>query len=227
MKAILLCAGFGTRMYPLTQDRAKPLLPVAGKPIVGHLVDQLDACKCFDDIIVVANERFHHQFVEWGDDRVTILNDGATDNDNRLGAVQDLAWTVRKHGIDEPVFVSAGDNLFRNVIGPFVTDYRQRPRNLVACYREPDPEKLKRTGVAEISGDGRLVRLVEKPTSPATEWACPALYVLQTGRSRRACCARARRRARQLHRMARATGSGVRPRDAREPSRRGQFGRVR
>ncbi len=180
MKAILLCAGFATRMYPLTKDRAKPLLPVAGKPIVGHLVDQLDACACFDEILIVANERFHHQFVEWGDDRVTVLNDGATDNDNRLGAVQDLAWAIHERRIDEPILVAAGDNLFRNVIEPFVVDYRRRPRNLIACYREPDQDKLKRTGVAEISADGRLVRLVEKPTSPPTDWACPALYMLET-----------------------------------------------
>lgn len=179
MKAILLCAGFGTRMYPLTKDRAKPLLPVAGKPIVARLVDQLDACECFDEIVVVTNDRFHHQFIEWGDDRVTVLNDKATDNDNRLGAVQDLAWAIRERRIDEPVLVAAGDNLFRNVIEPFVADYRRLFRNLVACYHEPDPAKLKRTGVAEIEPGGRLIRLVEKPASPPTHWACPALYVLE------------------------------------------------
>ena len=81
-------------MYPVTKDRAKPLLPVAGKPIVGHLVDQLEATGNFDEMLVVCNQRFHTQFVEWGDKRVTVLNDGATTDETRLGAVGDLAWAL-------------------------------------------------------------------------------------------------------------------------------------
>ena len=119
MKAILLCAGFGTRMYPLTKDRAKPLLPVAGKPIVGYLVDQLESIGSFDEILVVCNKRFHTQFVEWGDGRVTILNDGATTDETRLGAVGDLACALKHRGVHEPSLVVAGDNLFRDSLGGF------------------------------------------------------------------------------------------------------------
>ena len=179
MKAILLCAGFGTRMYPLTKDRAKPLLSVAGKPIVGHLVDQLEATENFEEILVVCNERFHTQFVEWGDGRVTVLNDGTTTDETRLGAVGDLAWAIGHRGVDEPILVAAGDNLFRDSLAAFVADYDAKPRNLIVRYREPDADKLKRTGVAEIDDDGRLVRLEEKPKKPVTAWACPALYILE------------------------------------------------
>ncbi len=172
-------------MYPLTKDRAKPLLPVAAKPIVGYLVDQLEATEHFDEILVVCNERFHTQFVEWGDGRVTVLNDGATTDETRLGAVGDLAWAIEHRGVDEPILVAAGDNLFRDSLEAFVADYEANPRNLILRYREPDREKLKRTAVAEITddgdgdGDGRLVRLEEKPQDPTTEWACPALYILE------------------------------------------------
>ena len=179
MKAILLCAGFGSRMYPLTKDRAKPLLPVAGKPIVGHLVDQLEATENFDEILVVCNERFHAQFVEWRDERVTVLNDGATADETRLGAVGDLAWALERRGVHEPTLVAAGDNLFRNSLKAFVADYEANPRNLILRYHEPDRDKLKRTGVAEIADDGRLVRFDEKPENPVTSWACPALYILE------------------------------------------------
>ena len=75
--------------------------------------------------------------------------------------------------------VAAGDNLFRDSLAAFVTDYETNPRNLILRYREPDRDKLKRTGVAEIAKDGRLVRLEEKPQSPMTAWACPALYILE------------------------------------------------
>ena len=166
-------------MYPLTKDRAKPLLPVAGKPIVGHLVDQLESIGSFDEIVVVANARFHAQFVEWGDGRVTVLNDGATTEESRRGAVGDLAWALEHRGAREPFLVAAGDNLFRDSLEAFVADYEANPRNLILRYREPDRDKLKRTGVAEIVDDGRLVRLEEKPENPATAWACPALYILE------------------------------------------------
>lgn len=166
-------------MYPLTQERAKPLLPVAGKPILGYLVDQLESIGSFDEIVVVANARFHAQFVEWGDGRVRVLNDGATTEESRLGAVGDLAWALEQRGVREPLLVAAGDNLFRDSLEAFVTDYEANPRNLILRYREPDREKLRRTGVAEIDEDGRLVRLEEKPQDPTTEWACPALYILE------------------------------------------------
>lgn len=179
MKAILLCAGFGTRMYPLTKDRAKPLLPVAGKPIVGRLVDQLESIGSFDEIVVVSNARFHGQFVEWGEGRVTVLNDGATTERARRGAVGDLAWALETRGMRAPLLVAAGDNLFRDCLEAFVADYRANPRHLILRYREADREKLRRTGVAEIDEDGRLVRLEEKPQDPASEWACPALYILE------------------------------------------------
>ena len=174
-----MCAGFGTRMHPLTKDRAKPLLPVAGKPIIGHLVDQLESIGSFDEIVVVSNARFHVPFVEWSDGRVTVLNDGATTDETRLGAVGDLAWALEHRGVREPILVAAGDNLFRDSLKSLVTDYEAKPRNLILRYHEPDRDKLKRTGVAEIADDGRLVRLEEKPDHPVTSWACPALYILQ------------------------------------------------
>lgn len=180
MKAILLCAGFGTRMYPLTKDRAKPLLPVAGKPMIEYLVEQLEASELIDEILVVTNARFHAQFLAWSQGRVSVSSDGATSDDNRLGAVRDFAWVVERRGIREPVVVAAGDNLFQETIEPFLADYRVRPRNLILRYREANPEKLRRTGVGEIDErDGRLLCLEEKPDDPPSEWACPALYALE------------------------------------------------
>ena len=120
MKAVLVCAGFGTRLHPLTRDVPKPLLPVAGKPIVEYLVDQLVATKEMDEITVVSNARFASQFSTWADavsERCDIdfdvLDDGAHDNDNRLGAVRDLAFAVTKKRLEGPTLVAAGDNLFR------------------------------------------------------------------------------------------------------------------
>ena len=183
MKAIILCAGFGTRLYPLTKDRAKPLLPVAGKPIVEHLVDQLAAH--VDGFVVVSNRRFYDAFVTWAGRRaninVGVLDDGATTNETRLGAVQDLALALREcPPFDGPVLVATGDNLFRMAFDAFFDDYHRKPRTLVLRYRESSIDKCRQTGIAEINADdGRIVKLWEKPDEPSTPWACPALYILE------------------------------------------------
>jgi len=179
VKAIVLCAGFGTRMYPLTENRAKPLLPVAGKPIVEHLVDQIEATGSVSEILVVTNARFHSQFVAWGKTRVQVLNDGAASDATRLGAVRDLAWAVDTRAVRGPLLVAAGDNLFSATLPAFFDDYLASPRNLILRYRETNPNELKRTGVAEIGDAGRLLSLAEKPQNPVSEWACPALYLLE------------------------------------------------
>jgi glucose-1-phosphate thymidylyltransferase len=185
--AILLCAGFGTRLHPLTRDVAKPLLPVAGKPIVEYLVEQLAATQQIDDLLLVSNARFATQFGEWRDRvapkwpglRIEILDDGATANEHRLGAVRDLAFALRERAASGPALVSAGDNLFDYDLSRILDDYAKNPRNLVLAYRETDRRRLRRTGVAELGADGRIVRLWEKPAEPASDWACPALYVLE------------------------------------------------
>ncbi len=181
MKAILLCAGFGTRLYPLTKDRAKPLLPVAGKPIVEHLVDQLTPH--VDGFVVVSNHRFYDSFVAWAGRRpdvaADVVDDGATTNETRLGAVQDLALALRESSPRGPVLVAAGDNLFRIAFDAFFDDYRAKPRTLVLRYREPSIAQRRRTGIAEIENDGRIVKLWEKPETPRAPWACPALYILE------------------------------------------------
>ena len=175
---MILCAGFGTRLYPLTKDRAKPLLPVAGKPIVEHLVDQLAAH--VDAFVVVSNHRFYDAFVAWAAGRAHVLDDSATTNETRLGAVQDLALALRESSSDGPALVAAGDNLFRMAFDVFFDDYHKKPRTLVLRYREPSIDKCRQTGIAEINAeDGRIVKLWEKPDEPPTRWACPALYILE------------------------------------------------
>ena len=111
---------------------------------------------------------------------ITVLDDGAMDDEHRLGAIRDLAWSVRAQSLGSgSLVIAAGDNLFKCAISEFVEAHRQRPRNLVLRYREPDLTRLRRTGVAQIDADGRLLRLVEKPQKPPSEWAIPALYALE------------------------------------------------
>jgi len=187
MKTILLCAGFATRLYPLTKNFPKPLLSVAGRPILSDLVERLAATGHVDEFIVVSNGRFHQKFVDWaggarelvGNARISVLNDGVLNEKTRLGAVGDLAFAVRERNIQEPVLVAAGDNLFRFPFASLFEDYFANPRTLTVIHPEADRARLQRTGVAEIGEQGRLIKLWEKPAEPPTHFACPPIYLLQ------------------------------------------------
>lgn len=186
MKVLLLCAGFGTRLGAVAQGRPKALLPIADKPLVGHLVDGLVETGQVESIHVVTNAHFADQFENWAEElrrrglSVRVLDDGATTNENRLGAVRDLALTVDQHALAGPLLVAAGDNLFDFPLAELLDDYAGRPRTLVVTKHEPDIEKLRRTGVAEIGEDGRLLRLHEKPDDPPSRYSCPALYIFES-----------------------------------------------
>lgn len=108
MKAILLAAGYGTRLYPLTKNTAKPLLPVAGRPIIDYLIDALETVGSIEEVYVVSNHRFFDQFKTWAKElaskketRLTlhVLDDGTTTNENRLGAVADIELALKEAGL--------------------------------------------------------------------------------------------------------------------------------
>ena len=185
MNVLLLCAGFGTRLGAIARGRPKALLPIADKPLVQHLVDDLVGTGRIDEIHIVTNDRFAAQFEIWADVlrarglRVHVSNDGATENENRLGAVRDLALAVERNGLTGPLLVAAGDNLFDFPLGELLDDHARDPRTLVVTKHESDLAKLRRTGVAELGPEGRLVRLHEKPENPPSSFSCPALYVLE------------------------------------------------
>ena len=180
MKAILLCAGFGTRLYPLTINKAKPLLTVAGKPIVEHLIDQLAATGHIDSFVIVSNGKFAEDFNVWANGRFQVISDGSMSNDTRLGTVRDLSYAIEKESLAGATIIAAGDNLFRFDFENFFDDYFKNPRNLILRYREDDKKKLRRTGVVGIEKDGKVISFEEKPKRPLTKWACPAFYLLET-----------------------------------------------
>lgn len=186
MNVLLLCAGFGTRLGTVAKGRPKALLPILEKPLVEHLVDGLVETGQIEEIHVVTNARFIEPFQAWAGTLrgrglvVRVLNDGATENENRLGAVRDLALTVDRHHLSGPLLVAAGDNLFDFRLGDLLEDHARAPRTLVVAKHETDVAKLRRTGVAEIGEAGRLLRLHEKPETPPSSFSCPALYVLSS-----------------------------------------------
>jgi len=187
--AILLCAGYATRMYPLTQDFPKPLLPVAGKPVLDYLMAQLLELQDLESVHIITNDRFTPHFEDWrkrwdatmlpGGFQLVIHNDGSTENENRLGASGDLAWLLKRRPEVGRMLVSAGDNIFRFPLKPLWNRFLKSDFHYILGLPESDKEKLKRTGVIEFGKDDRAVRLHEKPANPPSAWSCPATYFFQ------------------------------------------------
>jgi len=182
MTCVILAAGYATRMYPLTRDMPKSLLEVAGKTILDYILENLGRAPEIRRLILVSNARFFGSFSAWAKNRtfpfpLHILDDGSTDNDNRLGAVADLAFAVEEAEIRENLLVLAGDNLFDFEIRDFIAFFQTRKADCITTHRLEDPELLRRTGVIEIGPDQRVLAFQEKPREPRSPWAAPPFYV--------------------------------------------------
>jgi glucose-1-phosphate thymidylyltransferase len=170
--ALLLAAGYATRLSPLTDDLPKQLLPVGGRPIVDWIVEKIRAAGV-DDIHLVTNGRFAPQFREWADG-VTIHDDGTTSHETRLGAIGDIRFAA----LDDDLLVIAGDNLFDYDLGGFVEFWRARqPASAVAVHDVGDRELAKQYGIVDVDADDRIVAFVEKPADPPSTLAATATYL--------------------------------------------------
>jgi len=117
MKAIILAAGYATRLYPLTINRPKALLPINNKPIINYIVEEIETIDVVDEIIVISNHKFADNFNEWAESlkcskNITIIDDGTSTEETRLGAIGDILYTLDLKNIDDEILVIAGDNFF-------------------------------------------------------------------------------------------------------------------
>lgn len=187
MIAVILAAGYATRLYPLTRDVPKPLLEVAGRSIVDRIIDNAEGIADLREIVVVTNHRFVEHFQRWADTRrssssrgIRVIDDGSTSNENRLGALSDLKLAVDvlvERGLDQPVLVLAGDNLFDFDLCDLAVFAGERESDCITAHRQDDVEALRRTGVVELSHDNRVLSFAEKPAEPKSTWAVPPVYV--------------------------------------------------
>lgn len=189
MIAVILCAGFAVRMYPLTQNFPKPLLSIAERPVIDYLMDQLRDLEDLRAIHIITNARFHDHFDSWGqrwlpvlagqDIELQIHNDGVTANENRLGACADLQFGFEQIAGTSKMLVSAGDNIFRFAIKPLWRRFIKSQNHYIIALPETDKAQLIRTGVLSLGARDRVLRLHEKPQNPPSSWCCPPLYFLQ------------------------------------------------
>lgn len=180
MKALILAAGYGTRLYPLTQTVAKPLLPLAGRPMVDYVLDAIREVDEVDEVHLVTNGRFAAPFFAWGEAReVRVHDDGTTSEDDRLGAIGDIQFVVDRAGLEhEDLLVVAGDNLFDFSLPDYVRWWHGKGEaSAVALHDVGSRELAAHYGIAELGEDERLRSFVEKPDEPHSTLAATAAYV--------------------------------------------------
>ena len=180
MKAIILAGGYATRLQPLTDNLSKCLLPVGGRPIVDWILDRIREVAEIDDVHVVTNSRFAGDFDRWAADKpgVTVHDDGTSSNEDRLGAIGDVGFTLEGAGVDDDVLVVAGDNLFDYSLGDYVAFWRGKGVASAVAVRDVGDLRLaSQYGIVETAADDRVVGFIEKPSNPPTTFAATATYI--------------------------------------------------
>ena len=179
MKCLILAAGYATRLYPLTENFPKPLLEVQNKTILDWLIDDIDSLGQVDEYVVISNHKFAQHFKEWAagkSQKVTVVDDGTSTNETRLGAVRDIQFAIDVLGIDSDMLVIAGDNLLDFSLTEFMKYANEKQTSCIMRYYEADEKRLSKSGVATIDENDKILRLVEKPSEPESHWCCPPFY---------------------------------------------------
>ena len=183
MKNIVLAAGYATRLYPITENFPKPLLAVGGTTILDRLISDIDAIDEVDAHLIVSNHKFLPHFEKWATESqyikpITIIDDGSTENENRLGAVRDLILAIEKEQlIDDDLLVIAADNVISFSLQGFVNYFKEKQTSLIMTYHETEMAALRRTGVITINQDNKVLEMQEKPEVPKSHQAVPPFYI--------------------------------------------------
>lgn len=188
MKAVLLAAGYATRLRPLTDDVPKHLLPVGGRPMLDWVLDCIAGLGEVEEIHLVTNSRFADAFAAWAEPHAVVVHDDGTEsNEDRLGAVGDLRLAIDRGALeDDELLVLAGDNLFDFSLAAYAAWWRAKPQPASAAplYDLGDLELATHYGIAAIDGEERIVHLVEKPSDPDSTLAATLTYLLHPDHGR-------------------------------------------
>jgi len=184
MKILILGAGYATRLYPLTLNQPKPLLPVAGKPMIEYVIDNIAPIGGIDHVYIVTNNKFAGHFQQWADKYraagsklgFTIVNDKSTDDSNKLGAIGDIHLVVTKENIEDDLIIVAGDNLFSQSLESFGAVCREKKAPVLAVYDVGSLEEIKKYNSITLDKDGKITFFEEKPKNPTSTLTGIALY---------------------------------------------------
>jgi glucose-1-phosphate thymidylyltransferase len=188
MKALILAAGYATRLFPITKHIPKPLLPINGKPMIEYILDKISLVDEVDEIFVVTNRKFYPHFRNWHErlkaasiysKKITIIDDNTTQDGKKLGAIGDMKFVIDSGNISDNILVVGGDNLFEFNLTDFISYFYEKNKNLVALHDIKDNEAVKRFSVVKLNPDNKLIAFEEKPKNPATTLIAICAYILK------------------------------------------------
>lgn len=183
MKILILAAGYGTRLYPLTLNKPKPLLEVGKKTMMAHIIDKLEKVKEVSEGFVVTNQKFYPGFDQWSRNiksrlKIDVINDGTLNNDDRLGAIGDIQLVIKSKNINDDLLVIGGDNLFEDPLDDFVDFANSKSPYCVVVLRDvKDKIKAKKYGIVQIDRENRILDFQEKPKKPKSTLAAGCIYM--------------------------------------------------
>ena len=183
MKNIILAAGYATRLYPVTENFPKPLLEIGGITILDRLLIDIDTLDEIDEHIIVCNQTFLPHFEKWRvtsrySKKITLIDDGSTNNDNRLGAVRDLFLAIETRQLwCDDLLVIAADNVLSFSFQGFIDFFKEKQTSVIMTYPEPELKALQRTGVIVLDPNRRVLEMQEKPQTPKSHHAVPPFYI--------------------------------------------------
>ncbi|MBQ2897841.1 MAG: nucleotidyltransferase family protein [Clostridia bacterium] len=181
MKAIILAAGYATRLYPLTLNKPKALLTIGKQTILDFVVNEIKTITEIDEIFIITNDKFYQQFCEWNnssysDVKITVLNDNTTDDTNKLGAIGDIQFVIDKMSISDDILIMASDNIFTFKLIDFYNEFKKKHKDMILISEIENKEDLKRMANVVTDENGRVLEMVEKPPVPISDTAAYASY---------------------------------------------------
>jgi glucose-1-phosphate thymidylyltransferase len=187
MKALILAAGYATRLYPLTINTPKPLLKLRNRPIIDYILEKIEHVGDIDRITVISNDKFHDQFDNWltpklaySPERYSLINDGSNTVENRLGAIGDINLALGKGNIDDDLLIVAGDNLFDFNLNDFIRfSYDRKPCHSICLYLpNGNSVDFKSFGIAQLNEFGQITNFEEKPEQPKSNLIATCIYFI-------------------------------------------------
>ena len=181
MDAIILAAGYATRLYTLTLSKPKPLLEVAGKPVIEHIIKKLEELDTINKIYIVTNSKFSKTFLEWlhkfdTKKSIEIINDGTKNDKDKLGALGDMNYVINTKNIENDIIIIAGDNLFDLSLHEVVSIFEKKKHNVIVLHDVKDVELAKNYGVVGVNNN-IIVNFEEKPVSPKSTLISTGIYI--------------------------------------------------
>lgn len=179
MKCLILAAGYATRLYPLTENFPKPLLTVGEKTILDWLIDDIDSASLVDEYVVISNHKYAEHFIKWAEgksQKITVVDDGTSSNETRLGAVKDIQFAIDQLNLDDDMLIIAGDNVLDFSLTKFISYAKEKNTSCIMRYYESEEKKLSKCGVVSIDDNDKILDMEEKPAKPKSHWCCPPFY---------------------------------------------------